>query len=90
MVLPVHNNVRRQVAHVRRLRGQGGAGCGTPAPICDAVRSARLRTASRMAALDEIVVSVEKKALGYWGGSGEKGVEGGYGGGGGAVAAMSL
>jgi hypothetical protein len=50
---------------------------------------ARLCTASRMAALDEIAVLAEKEAFGCSGGPEErKGWGGGYGGG--AVAAMSL
>ena len=56
----------------------------------DATRSARVRTASRMAALDEITVSVKKKALDYGGGLEERKGWGGAETDSGAVAAVSL
>ena len=58
--------------HLRQSSGVQDGGGGRQAyprysrPSHDTAISARVRTASRMAALDKIVVLMEKKVLDYW------------------------
>ena len=62
---------RLRPSPVRGGTSSSRSASGTTTPN-DATRSARVRTTSRMAALDEIAVSVKKKALDHWGGSEER------------------